>query len=50
VLGPRSGRLSVAYVDVIQKDYVLGWLLAAIASEARLADIWVFKGRRSGSA
>ena len=30
--------------DVIEKDYVLGWLLAAIASEARLADSWVFKG------
>ena len=30
--------------DVIEKDYVLGWLLAAIASEPRLADRWVFKG------
>ena len=30
--------------DVIEKDYVLGWLLAAIASEPRLADSWVFKG------
>jgi predicted nucleotidyltransferase component of viral defense system len=30
--------------DVIEKDYVLGWLLAAIASEPRFADSWVFKG------
>jgi predicted nucleotidyltransferase component of viral defense system len=30
--------------DVIEKDFVLGWLLAAIASEPRLADSWVFKG------
>jgi len=30
--------------DVIEKDYVLGWLLAAIASEPPLAQSWVFKG------
>jgi predicted nucleotidyltransferase component of viral defense system len=30
--------------DVIEKDYVLGWLLAAIASTPELADAWVFKG------
>ena len=30
--------------DVIEKDYVLGWLLAAIASQPELADHWVFKG------
>ncbi len=30
--------------DVIEKDYVLGWLLAAIAAQPKLADTWVFKG------
>ncbi len=29
---------------VIEKDYVLGWLLAGIAREPALADTWVFKG------
>lgn len=28
---------------VIEKDYALGWLLAAIANEAALTDTWVFK-------
>lgn len=31
-------------VGVIEKDYVLGWMLAAIAAEPALADSWVFKG------
>jgi predicted nucleotidyltransferase component of viral defense system len=30
--------------DVIEKDYVLGWLLAAIASTDELATTWIFKG------
>lgn len=30
--------------DVIEKDYVLGWMLVAIASNAELAETWVFKG------
>ena len=30
--------------DVVEKDYVLGWLLWGIASEPALADAWVFKG------
>ena len=29
---------------VIEKDYVLGWLLAGIAREPRLRATWVFKG------
>jgi predicted nucleotidyltransferase component of viral defense system len=29
---------------VIEKDYVLGWLLAGIANESKLAQSWVFKG------
>lgn len=31
-------------VGVIEKDYVLGWLLAGIANEPQLAGTWVFKG------
>ncbi len=31
-------------VGVIEKDYVLGWLLAGIANNADLAGTWVFKG------
>lgn len=30
--------------DVVEKDYVLGWLLAAIAAQPELHDQWVFKG------
>lgn len=30
--------------DVVEKDYVLGWLLWGIGSEPELADSWVFKG------
>jgi hypothetical protein len=30
--------------DVIEKDYVLGWLLEGIASEPELAATWIFKG------
>jgi len=29
---------------VVEKDYVLGWLLWGIGSHARLSDTWVFKG------
>lgn len=30
--------------DVIEKDYVLGWLLAGIAVDQQLRESWVFKG------
>ena len=30
--------------SVVEKDYVLGWLLHAIGSHSELADQWVFKG------
>ncbi len=30
--------------DLVEKDYVLGWLLWGIASEPSLAGSWVFKG------
>jgi len=33
--------------DVIEKDYTLGWLLAAIAADEDLATTWVFKGGTS---
>ena len=31
-------------IGVIEKDYVLGWLLAGIGRHPALADSWVFKG------
>ena len=31
-------------LGVIEKDYVLGWLLAAIANEPALVRTWIFKG------
>jgi predicted nucleotidyltransferase component of viral defense system len=31
-------------VDVVEKDYVLGWLLAAAASHSETSTNWVFKG------
>jgi predicted nucleotidyltransferase component of viral defense system len=31
-------------IGVIEKDYVLGWVLAAIAAEPELAERWIFKG------
>lgn len=31
-------------LGVIEKDYVLGWLLAGIAQHERLSQTWVFKG------
>lgn len=33
--------------DVIEKDYALGWILAAIAAEPELATTWIFKGGTS---
>jgi predicted nucleotidyltransferase component of viral defense system len=30
--------------DVVEKDYALGWLLGAIASQPELSSRWVFKG------
>lgn len=30
--------------EVVEKDYVLGWLLAAISSHPELPALWIFKG------
>jgi predicted nucleotidyltransferase component of viral defense system len=30
--------------EVVEKDYVLGWLLAGIANNPELRDAWIFKG------
>lgn len=30
--------------EVVEKDYVLGWLLAALASHPEIRDHWIFKG------
>lgn len=31
-------------LHVVEKDYVLGWLLAGISANARFSESWVFKG------
>lgn len=31
-------------LHVVEKDYVLGWLLAGIAANPELSENWVFKG------
>ncbi len=33
--------------DVIEKDYVIGWLLWGIGSDATLGEKWAFKGGTS---
>lgn len=38
-----AGELSLS-LDVVEKDYVLGWLLAGIRAHDRLASALVFKG------
>ncbi len=30
--------------DVVEKDYILGWLLAGISAHSLLSETWVFKG------
>ena len=30
--------------DVVEKDYVLGWILAGTGTEPALSDGWVFNG------
>lgn len=30
--------------DVVEKDYVLGWLLAGIGQHSGFRDTWIFKG------
>lgn len=38
-----SAKLGLS-LDVIEKDYVLGWVIAGINQDAELRDNWVFKG------
>ena len=38
-----AGELGLA-PDVVEKDYVLGWLLAGIAAHPILGEQWIFKG------
>lgn len=42
-LQEHANRLRLAE-RVVEKDYVIGWLLSGIAEDADLADTWVFKG------
>jgi predicted nucleotidyltransferase component of viral defense system len=30
--------------NVVEKDYVLGWILAGINAHGELAETWIFKG------
>lgn len=30
--------------DVVEKDYILGWLLAGVAQHGELRETWIFKG------
>jgi predicted nucleotidyltransferase component of viral defense system len=30
--------------NVVEKDYVLGWMLAGINAHKELAETWIFKG------
>lgn len=30
--------------SVVEKDYVLGWMLAGVSENPRTRDVWVFKG------
>lgn len=30
--------------QVVEKDYILGWLLAAINKNEKLSKLWIFKG------
>ena len=42
-LSDLARELSLA-LNVVEKDYVLGWLLAGIADNEALTGHWVFKG------
>lgn len=48
MIGERDLRARVAEWglrdDVVEKDYVLGWVLAGVGTEPALRDGWVFKG------
>ena len=39
----RSGELSLR-AEIVEKDYVLGWLLAGITQHEEIGASWVFKG------
>jgi len=38
-----ASRVSLS-PHVVEKDYVLGWVLAGLACQEEVADFWVFKG------
>jgi predicted nucleotidyltransferase component of viral defense system len=39
-----TSSFSLGLPSVVEKDYVLGWILAGIDAREELADSWVFKG------
>jgi len=42
-ISDSSVRLGLS-LDVIEKDYVIGWVLAAINHDSELKESWIFKG------
>ena len=39
-----TSSFSLGLPSIVEKDYVLGWILAGINAHEELADSWVFKG------
>jgi predicted nucleotidyltransferase component of viral defense system len=42
-ISDSSAKLGLS-LDVIEKDYVLGWIIAAINQDSELKNCWIFKG------
>jgi len=39
-----TSSFSLGLPSIVEKDYVLGWILAGINAHEEIADSWVFKG------
>jgi predicted nucleotidyltransferase component of viral defense system len=39
-----TSSFSLGLPSLVEKDYVLGWILAGINAHEQLTDSWVFKG------
>jgi predicted nucleotidyltransferase component of viral defense system len=42
-----TSSFSLGLPSIVEKDYVLGWILAGINAHEELANSWVFKGGTS---
>src|SRR3972149_8431625 len=40
----KFAKIKNLNLSIIEKDYVLGWLLAAIQNNKELSENWIFKG------